>query len=500
MSRRKSSFGTEWPACDPAWLGGLFACPGTVAMSRSRYRGVVCMSNETLSAIVAPAKRTKTKPALYIGLAGDAPRSPPARISLAGLDRVDIGRGDARKLTRSTSGGVDVLALTLGDARMSGQHARLSRLGTAWAIEDVGSKNGTWIDGQRITRQALVDGAVIVVGHTALVYRDVGGEEGDLHDAPRAAAPGMTTLSPELARAFEDLARAATSNVPVQVTGESGTGKELVARAVHALSKRAGKLVAVNCGALPPTLAEGELFGHKKGAFTGADVERTGYVRSADGGTLFLDEIAELPAPLQATLLRVLQEGEVVPLGSDKPIKIDLRVVTATHKKLDAEVDANRFRADLRARLLGVSVALPPLRERREDLGLLVAALLERLAPGRDIAFAADAVAAIYAYRWPLNVRELERTLAAALAVARDRIELAHLPEAVRDPKSAAGAAPAKVDVESLSDEDRQLRDQLVDVIGRHDGNLAAVARELGKDRTQIRRWMKRFGLSRDDD
>ncbi|HSD89178.1 MAG TPA: sigma 54-interacting transcriptional regulator [Kofleriaceae bacterium] len=453
---------------------------------------------ETLSAIVSGPKKGRGKPALYLGLAGETPTAPPARISLAGIDRVDIGRGATRQATRSSAGGVDVLTLVLADARMSGQHARLSRLGGTWALEDLGSKNGTWIRGERITRQTLADGDVLVVGHTAIVYRDTGGEAGDTHELPRGVQPGFVTLSPALASAFEEVARAAKANVPIQITGESGTGKELVARAVHALSGRPGKFVAVNCGSLPPTLMEGELFGHKKGAYTGAEGERTGLVRSADGGTLFLDEIAELPAPSQAALLRVLQEGEVTPLGADKPVKVDLRVVTATHKDLEAEVSANRFRADLRARLLGVAVALPPLRERREDFGLLISTLLERLAPGRSVTFAADAVAALYTYDWPLNIRELERALAAALAVARDRIDLAHLPPQIREPR-AANAAP-KVDPSTLSDEDRQIRDALVAAIGKHGGNLAAVARDLGKDRTQIRRWMKRFGLSRDDE
>jgi DNA-binding NtrC family response regulator len=346
------------------------------------------------------------------------------------------------------------------------------------------------VNGARITRKPLVDGDALVVGHTALVFRESGGESGDHDGPPPALAPGFATLSPALALRFDELARAAKTAVPIEITGETGTGKELAARAMHALSGRAGRFVSVNCGALAPTLLEGELFGHKKGAYTGATDDRVGLVRDADRGTLFLDEIAELPASSQASLLRVLQEGEVVPLGSDRPVKVDVRVVTATHANLDAAVAANKFRADLRARLLGVQIELPPLRARREDLGHLVATLLKR-----DVTFAADAVAALYTYDWPLNIRELERALAAATAVARDRIELAHLPTALREP-----AAPARVDEESLSPDDRALRDTLVAAIDRHAGNLAAVARDLGKDRTQIRRWMKRFGLSRDAD
>jgi pSer/pThr/pTyr-binding forkhead associated (FHA) protein len=444
--------------------------------------------SDTLSAIVSTARRGRSQPALYVGLTGDAPRTPPARISLGGVDRVDIGRGDARRIDRASHDGVDVVSVRLGDARMSSRHARLSRLGGAWVVEDLQSKNGIWIGGQRLVRRELADGDAIVVGHTALVFRESGGELPDLDGRPAAVAPGLATLVPELAARFVALASASRSPVPIEIHGESGTGKELAARAVHAMSGRAGRLVAVNCGALPAPLLEAEMFGHRKGAFTGAVDDREGLVLGADGGTLFLDEVAELPLASQAALLRVLQEGEVLAIGADKPLKVDLRVITATHRDLDVEAASNRFRSDLRARLLGVTVALLPLRERREDLGLLVATLLDRLAPGRSIAFSADAVAAIYAHDWPLNVRELERALAAALAVASDRIELAHLPSAVRD---ASSAAPP-------SHEDDEVRRRLVDSIARHDGNLAAVARELGKDRTQIRRWMKRFGLSRE--
>ena len=451
--------------------------------------------SETLSVIESTGRRARTAAALYLGLTGDAPRTPAARISLRGIDRVELARGDRRVVTRNNTDAADVLTLAIADARMSGQHARVTRVGGAWVLEDLGSKNGTRIGGERIERHSLVDGDVIVVGHTAVVFRTSGGEAGDL-DAPATIAPGLSTLSPQLAELYAQLASAARTTVPIEVTGETGTGKELAARAVHALSGRPGAFAAVNCGALAGTLLESELFGHKKGAYTGADVERAGLVRTADRGTLFLDEIAELHASSQAALLRVLQEGEVVPLGADRPVKIDVRLVTATHKSIDDEVDAGRFRADLRARLLGVALALPPLRERREDLAMLVAALLDRLAPDRSIAFSVDAVAALYAHRWQLNIRELERALAAALAVAGDRIELQHLPAAVR------GERPARPSHETAerSSNDGELRERLASTLARHRGNIAAVARELGKDPTQIRRWMKRFGLSRGED
>jgi DNA-binding NtrC family response regulator len=447
---------------------------------------------DTVSSIISTKRTTRALPALYVGLAGDDTRAPPARYSLDGVDRVDVVRGARRGVVRRAADASRLLVLTLADVRLSSQHARITKLGASWFVEDLQSKNGTLVGGKPISRHQLRDGDALVVGHTVLVFRERGGEAGDVEAVPAAHA-GLATLSTDLTERFAEFAEAARTTVPIEITGESGTGKELVARAVHELSGRSGRFAAINCGALAPALLEGELFGHKKGAFTGAADDRVGVIRSADHGTLFLDEVAELPTGSQAALLRVLQEGEVTPLGIDRAVKVDLRIVTATHKSLDAEVAANRFRADLRARVLGVQLALPPLRERREDLGLLIVTLLERIAPGRDVRFSADAVAALYAYDWPLNIRELERALAAAVAITKDRIELHHLPAALHAP------APVAIDVGALSDEDRALRESLVAAIDRHDGNLAAVARDLGKDRTQIRRWMKRFGLSRDD-
>ncbi len=445
--------------------------------------------SDTLSALVSTS-RTRGQPALFVGLAGDAPMTPPTRIGLGGVDRVDIGRGETRSVTRGRDRGSDVVTLTLADGRLSSKHARLNRVGASWVLEDLASKNGTWIGRQQITRKSLADGEAFVVGHTALVFREVGGEAPDLDGLPRAIATGFMTLSPSLAARYDELAIAARSAIPIELRGESGTGKELAARAVHALSGRRGKFVAVNCGALPTTLVEAELFGHRRGAFTGATEDRLGFVRSSDGGTLFLDEVAELPAVSQAALLRVLQENEVTPVGADRAVSVDLRVITATHRNLDADVDAGRFRADLRARMLGTELALPALRDRREDLGLLIATLLDR-----PVAFFADAVAALYDYAWPLNIRELQRALASASAVAGSHIELRHLPASIAstrpEPQSSTLAA-------ALSEEDRATCERLVGAMAKHDNNIAAVARELGKDRTQIRRWLKRFGITGD--
>lgn len=209
--------------------------------------------SETLSAIVTGTRPVRTSPALYIGLAGDTPHDPPGRIGLVGVDRVDIGRGDARRVIRATKDGAAVATVAIADSRMSSQHARLTRLGAGWVLEDLASKNGTWLAGQRIARQVLRDSDAFVVGHTVLVFRDHGGEAGDLDALPPPIAAGLATMSPVLAARFAEIAQAASTMIPIGITGESGTGKELLARAIHKLSGRAGRFVALNCGALPAT-------------------------------------------------------------------------------------------------------------------------------------------------------------------------------------------------------------------------------------------------------
>jgi len=276
----------------------------------------------------------------------------------------------------------------------------------------------------------------------------------------------------------------------VLLLGESGTGKEVLAQAIHALSGRAGSFVAVNCGAIVRELVESELFGHRKGAFSGAYADRLGFVRESDGGTLFLDEIGDLPLPAQASLLRVLQESQVVPVGSDRPLDVDLRVVSATHRQLGRMVRDGTFRHDLLARIDGVRLRLPPLRERREDLPLLLSTLLARLAPGRpEVKIAPDAAQALLDYGWPLNIRELEHSLQEALARSQgDTLELADLPRALRDP-----AEEARPDM--LTAEEEQQRTALIAMLGTHGGNVTAVARAMGEHRTQVLRWIERYGL-----
>ncbi|WP_334133016.1 sigma-54 dependent transcriptional regulator, partial [Silanimonas lenta] len=238
--------------------------------------------------------------------------------------------------------------------------------------------------------------------------------------AVQAVGPRLLGDSPAMQRLRELAARVARSQAPVFICGESGTGKELVARLVHALSPRKdGPFVPVNCGAIPAELMESEFFGHKKGSFTGAHADKEGLFQAASGGTLFLDEIAELPLHMQVKLLRVIQEKAVRPVGAASEVKVDVRILSASHKNLAKLVEAERFRHDLFYRINVIGLPVPPLRERREDIRPIAEAVLARLAgTGTPLRLGEDALAALEAYPFPGNVRELENVLERAAALA----------------------------------------------------------------------------------
>ncbi|GMV19782.1 MAG: hypothetical protein AMXMBFR56_80060 [Polyangiaceae bacterium] len=423
-------------------------------------------------------------PWLFLVLESARPSAGSARFTLDGLDEVRMGRGVTRAAKRADTAGVRSLELSVSDSRMSSSHASLSRLGGTWVLRDSKSKNGTRVNGALIERHSLASGDCFETGGTFWCYLEDAAPAGDESES----------LIPSLAYELSRLVSVARSDVPVLAQGPSGSGKELVARRIHAESSRGGRFVAVNCGALPANLIESELFGHKKGAFSGATEDRAGFIKSADRGTLLLDEIGDLPLAAQAALLRVLQEREVVPVGSTQPQRVDVRVVAATHRDLDAMVADGRFRADLLARLRGFSFELPALCARRAEIGTLIQALLERLAPARasSMELSVDAARALVRYGWPLNVRELELVLAAALALsAGNHIGLEHLPEDVRAAASLVTLrAPAPI-----SDQDADLKRRLEALLQEHGGSVSAVARAMGKERKQIRRWIARFGL-----
>jgi transcriptional regulator with GAF, ATPase, and Fis domain len=415
---------------------------------------------------------------LFVIVECDRPSGGSSRHALGDVDEVVIGRGADRATSRQEGS----LELRIPDARLSSRHARLVRDQRRFTLEDLGSKNGSLVNGVRQSRVELRDGDLVELGHTFFRFRAALPRSSEPDVAAVADPSGLTSLVPSIESQLARLRAIAPSPVPVLVLGETGTGKELAARAVHELSRRSGRFVPINCGALPATLVESELFGYRKGAFSGATEDRPGLVRSADGGTLFLDEIGDLAGPAQAALLRVLQEKEVLPVGGTKAVPVDLRVIAATHRDLEAA--DGQFRSDLLGRLRGFELRLVPLRERLEDFGVLVASLLGN----QSVTFAPEAMRALLRSRWPLNIRQLQQSLSAAAALSGGRILLEHLPEEQR-------SAPGKARDRELSDEERERRDQLIALFEKHGGNLSAVARELGKDRVQIRRWIKLYGI-----
>jgi DNA-binding NtrC family response regulator len=446
------------------------------------------------SGVPVPAGRSSA--VLYLAFFCDTPVEVPSRHHLDQLSVVSLGRGRTRQARRDQA--ARSLELTLPDPWASTEHARLSRAGPFWRIEDRGSRNGVRINGRSVTSEQLADGDLIELGHTLLYYRQVASpadaagpdftpaEGGDGGDFPTLSAE----LSAELSKAWD----LASTDLPLLIQGESGTGKEVLARALSARSARPGPFVGVNCGAIPPSLVESELFGHVKGAFTGADSAHAGLIRSAHRGTLFLDEIGDLELGAQAALLRVLQEREVRPVGSARALPVDVRVLSATHRDLDALVAKGSFRADLLARLAGFRLRLPPLWQRREDIGLLVARLLAarrgELAP--ELRFEPEAARRLFGYHWPLNIRELDNCLRAATVLARGgAIGEQHLPEQLRSAPEPRSSVPPP----ELSEADREQRDQLIVLFREHRGNVSAVARHMGKARTQVQRWLKRYQL-----
>jgi DNA-binding NtrC family response regulator len=290
----------------------------------------------------------------------------------------------------------------------------------------------------------------------------------------------------------------AQNTATVLITGESGTGKELVARTIHGRSARGDRgFLAMNCGGVSDTLLDSQLFGHRRGAFTGAVSDHDGVFAAADAGTLFLDEIADIPYPLQVKFLRAVQEREVVPLGSTRPVKVDVRLIAATHRDLEEEVREGRFRSDLFYRLNVVQIVLPPLRERREDIPLLVTHYVERYAKTFNVEpkpVEPAALERLVAYDWPGNIRELQNLIERSFALApQATITLASLPAAVRS-EHAADEAVIEFgdDVPSLEAAERSI---IVAALRKSGGNKNEAARTLGIDRQRLYRKLEKYHL-----
>jgi transcriptional regulator with GAF, ATPase, and Fis domain len=376
---------------------------------------------------------------------------------------------------------------------MSRRHATIELADDGWYLRDLGSRNGCFVQGVRAASARLVHGSVLRVGQSLLLYEAFQLSDGldFVEEEPPLWGPSVAL---QIVRG--SLRTAGRHGVPVLLLGETGVGKEVAAAYLHALSGRPGPLVPVNCGALPDTLIEAELFGAAAGAYTGADKDRTGLFEAAHGGTILLDEIGEIPVALQAKLLRVLAEGEIRRVGDTRTRSVDVRVVAATNRNLDDEVEQGTFRGDLLARLSGWTVSIPPLRSRRED----VLALARRMWGGEgSLRLTADAAEALVLYGWPYNVRELRQVCdALAVRATQERIGLTALPERIQDclgdrlVARSGGVVPLALRVRR----DRVPgRDELREALVHFGGNVSQAARFFDKARFQVYRWCEKHDL-----
>jgi DNA-binding NtrC family response regulator len=420
------------------------------------------------------------------------------RCQLIVIDGPDRGRA-CRLADAEVVAGTDKAAdLVLSDDRVSGTHVAVRVDGSRFVVRDLGSKNGTWFEGSRVTEVTVPAGSTLLVGRSALRVEP----EAQPLDVPPSQARRFGELVGEslaMREVFAVLERVAATDATVLVEGETGTGKELIARALHdASARRRGPFIAVDCGALPEGLLESELFGHVRGAFTGAAQPRAGMLVRADGGTLFLDELGRISPTVQARLLRVLEERVVRPLGGDSERSIDVRVIAASRDDLDAEVAAGRFRADLMYRLAVVRVVLPPLRTRREDIPLLVRELLRRRGFSDEVP-AGLGLDRLLAHGWPGNVRELRNVLDRALALAPGAQRFAELPIRIDGGPVAGEGLAVRSDLPYAEAKAVMLheleRRYLADVLAREDGNLSAASRTSGIDRKHLRALARKHGL-----
>ena len=427
-------------------------------------------------------------------LSADEPGVPSFRHWLEGVDAVRIFRGPDGVELRSHT-----LEVAIDDPYASANHALLRLTPEGFTIRDEGSSNGTYVEGEPLLagEERRVRSALIEVGRTFFLLRDEMAGARDSPMMPDGTEP--LTFHAGFAEELKRAGRLARRSHDLLVVGESGAGKEVAARWLHHQSGRSGPLVAVNCAALPEHLLEDELFGHVKGAFSGAQSDRTGLIRAAHEGALLLDEVGEMSPALQAKLLRVLEDRRVRPLGGERELPVDILVIAATHRDLRTMVDEGRFRQDLHARLGLLTVRIPPVRERPEDLGLLFRSVLTPLPAGvKSLRFEIETLRRLLLHDWPMNVREMRKLLLAAVDLAIPEGDGAvvigpqHVPHGMLGSIERPPAVPAL-----LSTEDQELRARLSRLLAEHRGNVAAVARELEKSRIYVQRLMARFGLHR---
>jgi DNA-binding NtrC family response regulator len=408
---------------------------------------------------------------------------------------------DAETVRVGTAAGND---LELTDPTVSRYHLELAAVEDGARVVDCGSTNGTWLGAARIERGLVPLGAELRIGQSSL--RIHGGEPGVVQLHPEASFGELVGQSAVMRRLMSRLARIAESDAAVLLVGESGTGKELTAEALHAAGARSGgPFVAIDCGALSPSLVASELFGHERGAFTGADRLHVGAFERARGGTLLLDEIGELPVELQAHLLGALERQRIRRVGGATDVTIDARVIAATNRDLRAEVNVGRFRLDLYYRLAVVTVTIPPLREHPEDVALLVEHFLRESGYEGPVGaiFPPVLMKRLEAHAWPGNVREL-RNLVAAMLVTGDVPTLAGKAASVAPPSLSASMRPPSGLALELDLPYKEARDVVQErfeaaylqrLLARTRGNISRAAREAEMARSHLMDLMRKHGL-----
>ena len=404
--------------------------------------------------------------------------------------------------------------LHLEDETVSRVHFEITRDAKGYLVRDMKSTNGTFLDGAEVKEAYLRAGSVIRAGATELKFTPFD-ERIEILPSEKERLGEMVGRSAAMREIFGLIEKIAPTDATVLIEGETGTGKDMIARTLHQLSPRKGApFIVVDCGAVAGTLIESELFGHEKGAFTGAVAARQGAFELASGGTVFLDELGELSLDLQPKLLRVLEARELRRVGGSKSMKVDLRVIAATRKDLRSEVEKGKFREDLYFRLNVVPITAPSLRERREDIPLLLDDLLHKLAPGGSAPVLTDASrAALMAHDWPGNVRELRNVLERALALGTDP---GLLVSPLGEPLGKGAASATAGTGVSLRDgvefdptlSFRDTKEKFTELFERRyvawllkraDGNISKAARDADMDRKYLHKLLRKYGVTGDD-
>jgi transcriptional regulator with GAF, ATPase, and Fis domain len=407
-------------------------------------------------------------------------------------------RGARQRLTADAAriGTGDHCTLRLTDPTVSRLHCALEVDRNAVRVIDSGSRNGTFIDGVRVRDADITAGSTLRVGATSIRV-DVDDQPVKVPLSDKTSVGGVLGGSVEMRRIYAILERVAPTEATVLIEGETGTGKEMVAQALHDLSRRAkGPFVAVDCGSITESLIESELFGHVRGAFSGAIANRPGLFEEADGGTVFLDEIGELPASLQPKLLRVLESREIRRIGGNTSKKIDVRVVAATNRDLAHGVNAGTFREDLYFRLAVVNVNLPPLRQRREDIPALVRHFYERMVGAGAVA-PPDLVASLMVRAWPGNVRELRNVVERSISLGWSSEPADKAPKPGALPPGIGALVPVDLPLKEARHAWTEQFESvyLRAVLEKADGNVSRAAEMAGVNRRFLQRLMVRLGL-----